>query len=189
MSSQDKAAFRLRPTLLMRLALLIASDELKIIFRDQDLLRDGGRVVWGFTVQANSELFEPSNRTPLPAAVLYSPDPAFDERPDVLQSVAEGLFDLKGTTPDNPELAQFAAAITDEYARTMRLQLPPVLCAGRAAYMTSCIIQPSHLPGGYLAAPFYPLVIFPERTVATMMLPCQYWPAELLQAWSNGMGY
>ena len=182
---EQQQAFRLKPSLLMRFVFLVSGDKLHTIMRYQHALRDRGRVVWGFLVQANQTLFDPTNRQTLPANVIYSPDPYFDTRVSFLQSLAQGLFELKGTSPGDQELERFAAAITDELARTMRLTLPGSLCEGREVCLTTCLIQPSHLPGGYLADGYFPLVICPEQTEAVMILPVDYWPQELRQTWGQ----
>ena len=176
---------RLRPSWLMRLIFLLIRDKLRIILRDQSRLRDGGRVVWGCLVQANTKLFDPHNRQVLPANVIYSDDRYFDNRVPALQATAHRLFELKGTVPADKELRRFARAITDELARTMRLPLPRSLSDNREAYFTTCLIQPSHLPAGYLADGVFPLLICPEETEAVMILPSEYWPDELREAWGE----
>ena len=85
-------------------------------------------------------------------------------------------------------MERFARAITDELARTMRLPLPRSLCQGKESYLTTCLIQPSHLPRGYLATGFFPLVICPEKTEAVMILPARYWPQELRKSWAGEEG-
>jgi hypothetical protein len=181
-----QAAFRLRPALIMRMFLLLTRDPLRHFLRDQDLLRDHGRVVWGYLVQANNVLFEPTNRTMRPAVLLYSPDTYFDDRVEVLRDLASELYDLKGTNAGDPELDRFVAAITDEMARVSRLMLPKSLCEGKEAYFATFLVQPSHLPLGYLAKGMLPLVICPERTEAVMILPAPYWPKELCDWWAMG---
>jgi hypothetical protein len=183
---EEQRYFRLQPSFLMRFVFLSRLDNLRMVARDQYLLRDHGRVVWGFLVQANEVLFDPRNRQVLPANVIYSPDTYFDDRVALLQGVAGGLFQLKGTSPGDEELEKFATAITNEVARTMRLPLPRPLCQGKEVYFTTCLIQPSHLPGGYLASGFFPIVICPEETDAVLILPARYWPNELCQVWTLG---
>jgi hypothetical protein len=178
--------FRVKPSLFMRGIFLVTGDKLQTVLSDQNHLRDHGRVVWGFLVQANEVLFNPTNRQVLPANVIYSADTYFDNKVAFLQDVASRLFQLKGTEPGDRELEQFSVAITDELARTMRLALPRSLCEGKAAFFTTTLIQPSHLPGGYLASGFFPLLICPEKTEAVMILPSFFWPEELCKVWSAG---
>lgn len=186
LAREDQKAFRLRPSFLTRVVFWLIGDKLRSVLRDQNILRDHGRVVWGFLVQANRILFEPTNRQVLPANVIYSPDAYFDDHAPELGDVAGALFQLKGSSPGDEELERFAAAITDERARTMRLALPRSLCSGKEAYFTTCLIQPSHLPGGCLAAGYFPLVICPDRTKAVMVLPAVYWPEKLRDGWADG---
>lgn len=180
---EEIAAFRLQPSLFLRCMLLLTFDSLRVVLRDQNILRDHGRVVWGHIVQANQALFSPSNRQTLPANVLYCPDRDFDDHVEELQELAHELFELKGTLPRDPELRRFARAITNEMARTMRLPLPEALTDGRQVIFTTCFIHPPHLPDGYLAHGFFPLLVCPKRTEAVMVLPSRYWPKALRQAW------
>ena len=130
-------------------------------------------------------MFDPDNRRTLPGNLIYSPDTYFDDRLPQLRQVASGLFELKGTAPGDKELRKFARAITDEMARTMRLPLPRSLSQGREVYFTTCLIQPSHLPDGFLAAGYFPLLICPEETDVVMILPERYWPDELREVWAT----
>jgi hypothetical protein len=180
----EQQSFQIRPSWFVKAMLNLTGDKLRVILRHQNILRDSGRVVWGCLVQANDVLFNPNNRQVLPANVIYSPDAFFDGRVSVLQTIAQGLFELKGTRPKDKELRKFANAITNELARTMRLQLPLSISEQREVYLTTCLIQPSHLPAGHLATGYFPLVICPEKTDAVMILPAWYWPEEAQAAWS-----
>ena len=172
----------------MNLVWILTRDKLRRVVLDQDLLRDHGCVVWGALVQANSMLFAHRNRQTLPANVIYSPDPYFDNNVEALRDLAHVLFELKGKRAASRELWKFARAITNEMLRAMRLPQPRSLTENREVYFTTCLIQPSHLPAGYLASGFFPLLICPDKTDAVMILPCAYWPAELYDAWSDGDG-
>lgn len=182
---EQQRYMRVQLPLLMRLFLWLRGDKLSIILRDQRHLWTHGQVVWGHVVQANSLLFSPSNSQTLPANVLYSPDNYFDDRLPQLEDVAHQIFQLKGTSPEEGELKEFARAVTDELARTMRLPLPRSLSGGREVVFTTCFIEPAHLPSGYLCRGFFPLLICPERTDAVMILPARYWSKELRAAWIN----
>ena len=134
-------------------------------------------------------LFDPANRQTLPVDVIYSPDPYFDSRPETLRAIAHGLFALKGTLPADSDLQPCAMALTDEYARIMPPYVARALCLGKEAYLTTCLVQPSHLPGGFLAGGYFPLVICPEKTNAVMILPCSYWPEDLRASWDHDRPY
>lgn len=185
LDADEQAYCRLQPSFFMRLVFFLTFDKLRLVTRDQERLRDHGWVVWGALVQANEVLFNPSNRQTLPANVIYSTDAFYDDEPDLLQDLASGLFELKGTDPDDEELERFANAVTDELARNMKLRLPASICEGRKVYFTTCLIHPPHLPGGYLAQGVFPLLICPEQTDAVMILPSRYWPRDLRERWMS----
>jgi hypothetical protein len=186
LDAEEREKFRLRVSCLLRVIFLLSGDKLRKILRDQRILRDHGRVVWGYLVQANEVMFDPTNTQTVPGNAIYCTDPDADDQVVLFQGVASGLFGLKGTTPRDIDLTRFSEAITNETARTMRLPLPRSLCRGKMAFFTTCLFQPSHLPGGYLASGVFPLVICPERTEAVMVLPARYWPEELCQIFASG---
>jgi len=140
-------------------------------------------VVWGRLVQANQILFDPSNDYTAPANVIYSLDPYFDGRVEILGGVAHGLFARKGTVPGDRELREFIRVITDERERIMRRELPRGYCGGRPVYFTTCFVQPGHLPGNRIARPEFPLLVNFDETEAVMVLPSRFWPAELISQW------
>ncbi len=163
------------------------NDPMLRILADQAALRDRGQVVWGQLVQANQILFDPSNRLTLPANVIYSLDPHFDGRVDLLDRMAHGLFAQKGSVPADRELREFVRVITDERERIMRQELPRGYCGGRSVYFTTCFIQPGHLPDNCLVLPTFPLLVnFPE-TEAVMILPSRFWPHELTSDWRRSL--
>ena len=177
LNREEKASFHLGLSVLMRTLLFLTGDKLRLILRDQRILRDQGKIVWGVLVQANSALFDPANRQTLPVNLLYSPDPSCDDQIPMLQDLASAIFQLKSATPGNAQLRQFSLAVSNETLRTMRLRVPRSLWEGaEEVYFTTCFIHPPHLPSGFLAANFFPLVICPEKTEAVMVLPSQYWP-------------
>ena len=179
---------RLQVSWFTRIIWWMIADKMRLCLRDQGMLRDQGRVVWGVLVQGNSALFKPGGDQALPASVIYSPDKDFDNRVPRLLGLSSALVKLKGTSPRHVQLAQFAAAITDETARTMRLALPDAVREGKEIFLTTCLIEPAHLPGGCLKESFFPLLICPEKTDAVMILPMQYWPEEFPEMWLTGKG-
>ena len=146
------------------------------------------RAAWsaGCLVQANNRLFDTSNRQVLPANVIYSPDPYFDDKVSALQVTAHKLFELKGTSPPDKELRTFARSITDEFCEANA----PSRCHGRCARIERFTSPRSSsirrgLPAGHLATGVFPLLICPEKTDAVMILPSAYWPDGLHEAWGD----
>ena len=160
-------------------------DALITIVDEQHLLRDRGQVYWAHLLQANSNLFKPDNPDTLPAYIVYSTDSFFDGRVSFLASIAQGLFALKGFYPEDSELENVVRAITDEYERMLRRELPRKYCDGRSAYLATCFIQPGHLPVGYLARTAFPVIVNVAETEAVMILPARFWPAELVSFWQG----
>ena len=160
----------------------LADDPLKEVYKRQRTLMREGRVVWGHIVQANELLFESGNGD-CPAAALYSPDPALDGQLELLREIAHGLFDLKHTQPSDPELSVFARTLTDEMERLMKVRVPPKLTSGYEVYYTTIMVPRKHVPERKLALPFFPLLIAPQATEATMILPWRYWSTELVDQW------
>lgn len=152
-------------------------DPLAEILKAQDVLLSEGRLVWGAIVQANNALFA-RGWDDLPAAVIYSPDTAvFDDSPDLLLDIAQELYRLKGTRQQDPELAAFSRMLASEMDREMRLEVPRRLTGSAAVYCTDVIVARRHLPGRVLNERVFPLLIAPERTAMTMMLPSRFWPS------------
>ena len=159
------------------------SDPMLGILTDHDALRDRGTVVWGRLVQANQILFDPTNDYTAPANVVYSLDPYFDGRADLLGRIAHGLFARKGTVPGDRELREFVRVVTDERERIMRRELPRGYCGGRSVYFTTCFIRPGHLPVNRIARPVFPLLVNFAETEVVMVVPARFWPPELVARW------
>ena len=185
LSRDDKAEFRLRVSWSMRCYFWRTRDSLQMIYRDQHILRDHGELVWGHIVQANQILFDRSNSQPMPACGVYSSDPYFDDRVNSLRDIGHELYELKGTIPDDPQLRRFARVITGEKERLYAVRIPRSLCENRNVYYTTFMVDPEHLPDGYLAAGYFPLLICPQRTDAVMILPACFWPRMLRDYWGE----
>jgi hypothetical protein len=157
-------------------------DPLWEIYRHQAKLYQRGVVVWGHIVQANNRLFTPGPDD-CPASVIYSPDPALDNKPASLERIAQSLFAVKGTGQSDAELAEFSRLLANERDRAMRLAVPKSLCEGVQVYHTGVMVVRKHLPRGYLTGSLFPLLIQPSITPAAIILPSQYWPPELTERW------
>ena len=150
--------------------------------RNESALLTRGSIVWGRLIQANRLLFKPGN-TDCPGETLYSPNGFFDDRMEELEEISHKLFALKGTTPSDPELADFAHAITNEKIRTLTRKMPDSVTGGRAVYHSSLLFHRQHLPDGYLQAGFFPLLIDSSPDTGVMVLPSRYWAPRLIYIW------
>jgi hypothetical protein len=144
-------------------------------YRDRGRLLRHGIVVWASIIQANRMLFEPGPDD-CPAAVVYSFDPHFDDRPGELLEIARAVYDLKGKPCPDPALAPLASAVTDEYTFWLKEPLPKSLSAGRTVYSSGILIHRKHLPDGVLPDSTFPILACPEGTEWIMVLPGRYWP-------------
>ncbi|MGM9480172.1 hypothetical protein ACS5PN_03165 [Roseateles sp. NT4] len=158
-------------------------DSLKEVFARQKLLLTEGRVVWGALVQANNLMFEPGNAN-CPGLLVYSPDEHFDAHPMELRLVGRAFFGLKGTQPDDPELARLAKLVTEEADRTLQFRLPRVFCSQDVCSGIFMLFR-KHIPNGVLSCGLFPVLTHPS-TPAVLMLPFEFWPIELIVMWKEG---
>ena len=154
------------------------------LFEDQQILFEKGTVVWGYIVQANSQLFEPGEKDH-PAAAVFSLDKHYDHNLSDLADIAYQLYDYKGVEDPPQEIREFAEIITDEMRSPFNVLLPHALTAGRDVYFTSLMISRKHLPERRLVAGWLPLLVGPSFTKASAVVPGRYWPGELEEAWSE----
>ncbi|MQY04768.1 hypothetical protein [Actinomadura macrotermitis] len=159
---------------------------LREVLRHQDLLLAEGRAVWGCVVQAPTALLEPGRRD-LPAVVVYSTDPAFDDMPGELQEIAARLFAVRGTEQPDPGLRGLAEMLAGRAPAATRTPLPRVLVGSLPVFATTVLVARRHLPGGTLAAGTFPLLVHPG-TDATMIVPGRFWPGRLLRLWREAAG-
>lgn len=157
-------------------------DPLWDVFRAQWRLLKEGRLMWGQIVQANTLLFEPGPDD-CPASLLISEDPLAHRSPDRLGDAARAMFKLKGTTPTDPVLAEFARVLTDEVERHWTL-VPQQVAGLRDTYCVAMMIFRKHLPAGYLPPVDlpYPVLALPGELQSALVVPGSYWPRELAAA-------
>jgi hypothetical protein len=146
------------------------------------LLLDYGWIVWGTIVQANNGLYGPGQSN-LPAVTLFSTDPAFDASPARLRELAARVGALKDSIRTEADLRPIAEAVTDETNRTILERLPPRMAASELAWIGRTIILRAQLPSGFLSHWLLPMIVCPERTPESVVLPLRYWPEGLSDLW------
>jgi hypothetical protein len=157
-------------------------DQLNTFFRKKKDLLKRGQIVWGQTIQANQYLYHPGCDD-APAEVIFCPELSQTIDPDRLTPIAQKFQSLKGTQPEDPELAALAASITDEYDRHFGLPLPQCLSPDFPTETSVIYIVRKHLPNGYLSQKILPLLVYPEQPRVVMVLPCRYWPTAMEDWW------
>jgi hypothetical protein len=160
----------------------VRGSQLKTIYDSVNLLRQEGQVVWGHIVQANSLLFDPHEKADCPAAAIYSLDPYYDGKVDELEEIASSLFEIKGEETTR-ELQQFSDILEDERTTQMKLPIPKSLTNGRAVIYTSIMVHRKQLPIPFLVTSAFPLLVHPNKTQATMILPEKYWSESMKSYW------
>lgn len=154
-------------------------------FRDQRILLERGRVVWGAIIQANEILFEHKGPCDnLPAAIMYSTGDDYDSQPERLVQHAHSLFDLKGK-PCSPEMQAFGDKLANEIVADIKLAVPPGFTDGAETYYATLLMARKHLPFKYLASNFFPVLIAPEQTDSVMGLPKEYWDPDFKRSWAK----
>ena len=173
----ERLYLRIRPPKWCR----TSKDDLLLIYRDQKKLMDEGEVVVAMVVQANAALFKKGFQD-APANVIYTGDPAGENPLQKLGDIANRIFGLKGTKPEDPDEQKFAGMVSYEYGRDFRVTVPHKLADGLDLTYTTIMVHRKHLPQGYLANGFFPLLVHQESRAA-MILPARYWSKELLEDW------
>lgn len=159
-------------------------DELKVIYEDTSILFKEGMVVYASLVQANTLLFEKGVDN-CPACVLFSTDKYFDDKIHELREMADHLYDYKGVDGAPENIKIFTDAITDEYERLLNIKLPYEITERRDVYYTTIMVQRSHIPGRYLKQNYFPLLIAPDKTKASIILPKHYWSKDMIERWND----
>lgn len=171
----ERLYLRVRPPLWCR------GDDLMLVFRDRGKLLREGQIVLAVLVQANAMLFERGGDD-APANVIYTTDRDAEQPVAQMLRVAQRLYSLKDTKPEDPDEARFARIISDEMGREFRITVPDRLAEGLDLTLTTIMVHRRHLPEGRLATPYFPLLIHPESRAA-MILPARYWPDDFLEDW------
>ncbi len=157
------------------------TDDLMAAFRDRGKLLREGQIVPAVLVQANALLFE-RGADDAPANVIYTTDSDAEQPVARMLEVAQKIFSLKDTKPEDADEARFARMVSYELGRDFRVTVPEGLSGGLDLTYTTIMVHRRHLPEGRLAVPYFPLVIHTESRAA-MILPARYWPDDFLDEW------
>jgi len=136
-----------------------------------------GTVVWAAVVQANMDCYLDGD-VDLPANVVISPSSAFDGNPGFLLTIARRLLGLKNTKPLDPDLEIMASLITDEHNFASNELVPDKITGGHEVYLTSSVMHRACFPDRMVGDMIFPMMICPERTFVSLVLPSTYWPRE-----------
>lgn len=153
------------------------------IVAEQDILYDGGQVVWGAIATANDLLYDPGPQDTL-AALVYAAGTAYDESPAFLQDVAKATRELSVESEDS-EVRKFAAFLDDPKSRALRIPIPASLIEDTPLFYAMVLVPRRHLPNGVLTKHLLPVVVNSFKTAAAAILPSCYWSPEMLDYWTD----
>ena len=155
-------------------------DALSRVTDSQRLLLEEGRIAPAALVQANSQLWAP-DQSDSAALCLWSEHARFESDSRRLRELALSIFDLKDTQPeDDDPLKPIAHAVTAESSRPLNVPLPENWGEENIKfYLSALLVWRAHLPCGFLTSTILPVLVLPEKTDATMILPGQFWADAL----------
>jgi hypothetical protein len=158
-------------------------EPLHAIIEQQFLLHTKGTIVWGALVQANKMLFT-AGLDDCPGTLIYSGDTWFDARPLALRALAQEVFNLKNAQQGQAPQLAVAGLRPSEQERPMGRRLPPAL-TDKGVYESAFMVFRRHIPGGTLRSGCVPILVHPSTT-AVMVVPCEFWPRQMVELWSAG---
>lgn len=158
------------------------ADKLNQHFNHVNHVLRSGNVIWGHIIQVNRLLFEdgPDNH---PGEIVYSLDDPETVDPNELMDVANKLFALKGTEPDDPDLAPIAEYLTDQYIRVFGLPVPKSISPNINCFISTTVFFRKHLPAQRVICPLFPILINNQSPYIATPLPEKFWPGDFKEQW------
>ena len=173
---------------LPRPAWLKPTDGLNALYKEKNILIRRGKVYYAYIVQANTQLYDPTNRQNCPALIVYSEDVSAESDLSVLKKTAETLekFDHTGMG-FIPEELQGLASTVKNYTDRSRYSFSSE-ADGKKIRVTlqSAMIFRKFLPMNMIRLPFFPIIALPDECMSVMQLPCRYWSDIFRRLWCSG---
>jgi hypothetical protein len=94
------------------------------------------------------------------------------------------LFELKGTTPDEDDLASLAKHLAGR-ERGFGLPVPESVSPEIPCAISTVLFHRMHLPSGILKRAIVPLLVSQQDLRLAMVLPSKYWSAGLAEWWNQ----
>ncbi len=154
------------------------ADLLNEIYDDTSVFLRNSKINYGCIIQANTILFDKKDKRDCPATFITTDSDYINSSPEILQSVANEIYQYKNTDIDLvPErLRRIVEYIQDEYERG-RFSNQIEFEDGNIAnlYVITMMVMRKHIPKGYLTKNIYPLITNFENSNTAMILPKKYW--------------
>jgi hypothetical protein len=130
-----------------------------------------GVPVTAYIVQAHEGLFKPGSGL-LPCLVLFTFSSEVESDADYMRYLADRLYALKNTQPDDADGQYLANLCTDEHpVPYRRRRLPYSFTDGSTVYCADVWVKRAYLPGGYLRGNTLPCVAEPGEVGGIELLP------------------
>lgn len=152
-------------------------------------LYKSGKVVWAAIVQANQEMYsnaglydgQKSRKIEgYPAEIIY--DPTGRTHLTELILLAEKLYALKHTKPNDPALAKLADRITGEIEYSQGMEYPKAF-SSLAIKISTTFVWRLHLPNGLISMKFLPILIDDNYEGVATVLPSRFWREDFVRLW------
>jgi hypothetical protein len=135
-------------------------EPLKVVYRDFKKLVGDGDIVFGYIIDASPEIYS-EGENDLPATIIYSLDAEFYDR-DRLKNVGVKVR----------ESGQYKSYLK---SRVFSKILPTGITEGKEVYITTIILCRKHLPMRILSRDILPVIVMPNETNASIVVPKYYW--------------
>lgn len=113
--------------------------------------------------------------------IVYSLDDNVDA--DALESLAKRLRGLAGKESTDPDLRIIANSLDPNTAWIIGVPVPESMNPPGRCLVSCTIGTRGCMPKRFFSGQSFPVVTLPDATGLAMMVPCDYWPAELYRRW------
>ena len=159
-----------------------SSELLKKLYDSPEILKIG-QLVYGCLVQSNGQLmddYQIGESIALPADVIYSLDPYYDEKTFELVAIMNKVYSYKDSHIFPSELETIKEYFSNSGNVVYNLKLPDIVTGGREVYITTFMVQRNHIPLMKISGRIIPLLANPEKCDTVTIVPKRYWPLEMI---------
>lgn len=147
-----------------------------------------GRIIWGYVVMANRDLYLEGD-VDLPGDVVYSLTATDREALEHLPEIADTLFDAKVSKKEAADFPQDEQPIVEhlrlETDRAFGLSVPASMSRGLNCHVSTFWAHRDFLPGRALGLKFVPLLVLAQIAHDALIIPACYWPTSLTIPWEQ----
>lgn len=149
-------------------------------FEQSERLLQEGEVKLAALVRTRPEQLKPG-RVNDDCLIVYSLDENVD--PDALEALADRLRALHGKDSTESEQQMITRALNPNSAWIIGVPVPQSLNPPGRCLVSCTMGTRGCLPKGYFSGKSFPVVTLPDRPGLAMLVPFDYWPAELFRRW------